>query len=651
MALSYRRALTSSSVLVVLLGAGLAAVPASAADPAPVTLEPLVAGSTCSYLNPKAAPPQGWSGVSVDESGWSKGALPMGHQEKVATDIGIPAKTTYHRCAFTIPASHTAQSATINVRVDDGAVLYLNGVELARTNMPSGPVGFDTSASGVDTWDGTRWQSWTVPASALRAGVNVLAVEVHQSFTGTWISSDSTFDAKVSVVATPVAAPVPDVSASGFPFRMVAGDKAVVDSAGKTWSAQSGFVGGKLSTPYAGDIAGTTEDALYRPVRYGMTAWKRAVPNGLYDVTLKMQENYWNAPKKRVFDVTAEGALALADVDVYATVGKNAAYDRTFRVQVTDGQLDLGFVAKTDLPTVSAIVINTPPSATPAPAGWKLFYADEFNGTALDTTRWQAYHNTYGDSDPGMLQCLTPNNVSVSAGTMKITAKKEKVTCPNGTVWNYSSGFLGTRDVKRYYPLFGRYEIRARIPNGQGLYPGFWLRHRKGSSTAEVDIQENFYSQNPGGTTSTVHFPTSLGYNVAKKATKYETPVVGRGGWHTFSVDILPVTAGDYSKVRFVFKIDGATTLDWINTKATAFTSDDRNATWDMALQLNVGGIWVGHPEQKLGWMAADGGRCSLNYKAMPEKDAAKCPTTNLAFAPWRDASYEIDYVRVYTPA
>ena len=689
------------------LSAAILTAPAAAAVTSTIT--PITTGSTCRYLNPTAAPTGTWSALSYADSAWRQGRSPFGHLETVGTDIGVPAKTSYYRCGFTLPTGFTTRSATLSARVDDGAVLFVNGTEVARTNLPSGTVGYGTSASTVDSYDGTRWLSWTIPAALLRAGGNVLAVEVHQNFTTTWVSGDAMLDAKLTVTGdqapapttsptsptSPTAAPTSPttspttVSAAALPTYRVSTAATPIAAGGLTWEARRGFTGGVVSSSlYAGDVLGTSDDALYRNSYYGMSAWKQAVPNGTYDVTLKMRDTYWTAAGQRVFDISAEGKPLATGLDIIAAVGRNTAYDRTFRVTVADGELTLGFTRRVDNPIVSAISVvpaptsttttttttTTPaPTTTPTPApttttttttspapaptttstpsGYRLYAADEFTGTGVDGTKWKAYNNTYGDGDPTMLHCLTPNNVAVDNGSLKLTAKKQTVTCANGKVRDYTSGFLGSRDTGTYYPLYGRYEMRARVPHGQGLFPALWLRHRNGSNAAEVDIFENFFTQIPGKAMSTLHFPTTLGYNVAKKAVWYETPLQGRGGWHTFSVDIAPVTPGDDSKVTFTFQVDGVTSLQYTNTNASAWTSVDKNAAWDIALQLYVGGSWTGHPDQKLGWLPANGGICSLTAKAPTNGDPSTCPTTGLWLAPWKDSTFEIDYVRVYTKA
>ena len=76
-------------------------------------------------------------------------------------------------------------------------------------------------------------------------------------------------------------------------------------------------------------------------------------PNGTYKVTLKFAENFFTAAGKRVFDVTAEGATVVNDLDIWtAAGGKDIAYDVPVTVQVTDGTLNLNFLAGVENPKV-----------------------------------------------------------------------------------------------------------------------------------------------------------------------------------------------------------------------------------------------------------------------------------------------------------
>ncbi len=83
---------------------------------------------------------------------------------------------------------------------DDGAVVYLNGVEIARSNMPTGTVASSTRASTAigDVTAESTYYAFTVNTAALLAGVNVIAVEIHQA---TRDSSDISFD--LELIARP----------------------------------------------------------------------------------------------------------------------------------------------------------------------------------------------------------------------------------------------------------------------------------------------------------------------------------------------------------------------------------------------------------------------------------------------------------------
>lgn len=290
-------------------------------------------------------------------------------------------------------------------------------------------------------------------------------------------------------------------------------------------------------------------------------------------------------------------------------------------------------------PTTTTAQPTTTTTTTTAPgtvAGWKLVGGDEFDAASLNTSKWKPYHNTYGDSN-NELACLTPNNVVQSGGTVKITAKKQTTACPGGTTEAFTSGFLGSRETGTYYPKFARFEMRAKLPHAQGLWPAFWLRHRNGAGTAEVDIMEYFHSQVPGKTTQTLHLDGRS--NISKKTTAFEAPTLSPG-WHTWAVEILP----DPNGVRFTFFVDGATVHTYVDTQHN-WASADPNTTWDIALNLAVGGNWVGRPEDTTGYLR-DLNRCSISGTA-----PGGCTTTGIRNVDWSKSTYEIDYVRVYTKA
>ena len=101
----------------------------------------------------------------------------------------------YFRRSFTVTDASIYATLVFNLRRDDGAVVYLNGVEQFRTNMPGGKISYKTFASSdVTGSEQVNYLSFTVPASQLRNGTNFIAVSVHQSDRK---SADLCFDMEV----------------------------------------------------------------------------------------------------------------------------------------------------------------------------------------------------------------------------------------------------------------------------------------------------------------------------------------------------------------------------------------------------------------------------------------------------------------------
>ena len=289
--------------------------------------------------------------------------------------------------------------------------------------------------------------------------------------------------------------------------------------------------------------------------------------------------------------------------------------------------------------TTTTAAPTTTTTKVPTPAGWKLVGGDEFNDSAVDAGKWKTYHNNYGSGNQ-QLECNTPNNVTEGSGSLKIVAKKQAVSCPGAGAYSYTSGFLGSREAGKFYPRYARFEMRAKLPHAQGLWPAFWLRHRGGAGVAEVDIMEYFHSQVPGKTSQTLHLDGVS--NISKKATTFENPA-STPGYHVWAVEILP----EGSAVRFTFYVDNVKVHTFLDTKH-AWTSADPAGTWDIALNMAIGGKWVGSPDGTLGYLEQLN-RCSISGTA-----PSGCTATNIKRVSWGSATsttYDIDYVRVYTPA
>jgi hypothetical protein len=130
-----------------------------------------------------------WRQPGFDDSGWSSGSslfydaggpAPLPKQ----TQLNPGSNTYYFRTTFQVDGNPAdVRELSINAIVDDGAVFYLNGVEVYRLNLPNGTISFATGAVS-DVGSAGPTGPIVIPAANLAAGTNVLAVEVHQSAPG-----------------------------------------------------------------------------------------------------------------------------------------------------------------------------------------------------------------------------------------------------------------------------------------------------------------------------------------------------------------------------------------------------------------------------------------------------------------------------------
>jgi hypothetical protein len=169
--------------------------PTSPTPPPPTTYVP--AGTAWRYWD-KGTRPTGWSATSFSDTTWASGNAELGFGDgDEATVVSSGGRksvylTTYFRRTFSVPVLPTVD-LRLSMVIDDGAVVYVNGREVARDNMPTGTVSNTTRASTARAGAAERaWRDFTVPRSALVAGTNLIAVEVHQDSTS---SSDLSFNA------------------------------------------------------------------------------------------------------------------------------------------------------------------------------------------------------------------------------------------------------------------------------------------------------------------------------------------------------------------------------------------------------------------------------------------------------------------------
>ncbi len=188
------------------------AVPQEGQDTVPL----IVAGTVWQYLDDGSNQGTLWKELNYDASAWKEGPAQLGYGDQdVSTVVSYgldPDKkyiTTYFRHSFTVTDPSALAAVSLGLVRDDGAVVYLNGREVFRSNMPGGTIAHTTRASSVvaGTDESTFFET-SVEPGWLRPGTNVVAVEVHQANAA---SSDLSFDFRLTGVAASIS-PAPRLS-------------------------------------------------------------------------------------------------------------------------------------------------------------------------------------------------------------------------------------------------------------------------------------------------------------------------------------------------------------------------------------------------------------------------------------------------------
>jgi hypothetical protein len=172
---------------------------------------PLIsAGSVWRYRDDGSDQGTAWQAPGFDDSTWASGPAQLGYGDgDESTVVGFGpdpfAKfiTTYFRRQFIV--TNAAQWTNIVVRLlrDDGGVVYLNGTEVARQNMPAGPIDYQTLAAvTVNAPEESAFFEQPVSPGLLVSGLNTIAVEIHQVNPS---SSDISFDLELIAMAAPAA--------------------------------------------------------------------------------------------------------------------------------------------------------------------------------------------------------------------------------------------------------------------------------------------------------------------------------------------------------------------------------------------------------------------------------------------------------------
>jgi beta-glucanase (GH16 family) len=223
----------------------------------------------------------------------------------------------------------------------------------------------------------------------------------------------------------------------------------------------------------------------------------------------------------------------------------------------------------------SALGQNTKP-------GWKLTFSDEFDGTALDLSKWNP-RDPWGRERNRELQAYVTNAFAVRDGVLNIRAEKRQASY-SGKVRAYTSGMMTT--YQKFSQQFGRFEIRCQVPKGKGMWPAFWLLPEPLGWPPEIDVLE-ILGHEPTKVYCTHHFRDQEREHKSDGGS-WTGPDFS-GGFHEFAVE--------WSPDRIVWFVDGI----------ERFKSEKSipHGKMYMLVNLAVGGGWPGDPDEKTEFPAA----------------------------------------------
>ncbi|MGR5528991.1 family 16 glycosylhydrolase [Vibrio alfacsensis] len=283
-----------------------------------------------------------------------------------------------------------------------------------------------------------------------------------------------------------------------------------------------------------------------------------------------------------------------------------------------DGGTDFSLTKK---PTV---LTNTPVEPSDK---WQLVWEDEFEGDKISSRNWSLEENCWGGGNNEQ-QCYTKRarNAFVQDGLLHIVAHKESFTGPDDAEGKpganktlpFTSARLRTKGKRDH--KYGRFEIRAKLPTGQGTWPAFWMlptdnKYGTWAASGEIDILEavNLKAQSdapgakPGDKENRIygslHYGKKWPDNVyTGQAATLPDGVNPADGFHTYAIEweegeirwyvdnihyATQTADGWYSQ----YEVDG----QLVNAKSPA-PFDER---FHLLLNLAVGGAWSANANEK----------------------------------------------------
>jgi beta-glucanase (GH16 family) len=250
--------------------------------------------------------------------------------------------------------------------------------------------------------------------------------------------------------------------------------------------------------------------------------------------------------------------------------------------------LQIACVCLLMMPTVSCTGADASgppatPTATPSPApdGWTLVFSDEFDADgAPDPAKW-GYETGYIRNHEAQYYTSRPENIHAESGNLVVESRNEAYQG-----YAYTSASINT--LGRFEFLYGRVEVRAKLPTGNGAWPAIWTlgtnRAQAGwPACGEIDIMENV-GFDPLAIHASVH-TAAYNHTIGTQKTAIVNVASPSESFHVYAMEWYPDRIDIFvdGQRYFTFRNDGAGSGTWPFDKPQY-----------LMINLAIGGSWGG---------------------------------------------------------
>jgi beta-glucanase (GH16 family) len=197
-------------------------------------------------------------------------------------------------------------------------------------------------------------------------------------------------------------------------------------------------------------------------------------------------------------------------------------------------------------------------------------FEEEFNGQTLDASKWST---DFQLGDAGERQFFVPDAFTLWQGKLNIYAEER-----TSDEYPYTSGIITTE--RTFAQKYGYFVTRAKLPDGKGFWPGFWLLPLGGHYPFEIDVFE-MHGHDPYTIYMSSHWGDQQGGHQSKTV-PFTSDANFSTEYHTFAIDWGPSEIKWYVDGNLRFRTDQGVPAE----------------PMFMLINLSVGGEWPGYPDE-----------------------------------------------------